>query len=137
MRPALLRTGWLVDRAKELTEKWSASRWAVDATGPAASLIEEMEQAGLVVHRASAKELAVASGQFYDGVVNRRLRIRRHAQLDEAVAGAVKRPRGDAWAWARKSAAADVCPLVAMTLALWAAGQERVSVYEDRGLLSL
>ncbi len=43
------------------------------------------------------------------------------AALDEAAAGAAKRAIGDAWAWTRKSAAADISPLVAATLALWAA----------------
>jgi hypothetical protein len=43
---------------------------------------------------------------------------------------------GDAWAWTRKNASTDVCPLVALTLALWAAIGP--SVYEgDRGLLVL
>lgn len=115
-------TGWLVARAQELSGRWGATRWVVDTTGPAASLIPDMERAGLNVHPASAKDLVVACGQFYDDVLEHRIRIRRHARLDEAAAGAAKRSIGDAWAWTRKSAAADISPLVAATLALWGAG---------------
>ncbi len=116
-------TGWIVGRAQELSERWSAPRWVVDSTGPAASFIPELERAGLDVQAASAKDLVVACGQFYDGVIEQRIRIRRHARFDEAAAGAAKRSSGDAWAWTRKSAAADISPLVAATLALWAAGE--------------
>ena len=124
-------TGWILPRAQELSERWSAPRWVVDATGPAGSLIPDMERAGLTVHAASAKDLVVACGQLYDGVLGQRLRIRRHARLDEAAAGAAKRSIGDAWAWTRKSAAADICPLVAATLALWAAeGPAPTETYE-------
>jgi len=130
--------GWLVPRAVDLSGRWSAPRWVVDSTGPAASLIPEMERAGLKVEPASAKDLVAACGQFYDGVIENRIRIRRHVRLDEAAAGAAKRAVGDAWAWTRKSAAADVSPLVAATLALWAAHETSTeSVYEARGLISL
>jgi hypothetical protein len=40
-------------------------------------------------------------------------------ELDAAVAGAITRPLGDAWAWSRKSSSVDISPLVASTMALW------------------
>jgi len=130
--------GWLVPRSVELSQRWSAPRWIVDSTGPAASLIPEMERAGLKVEPASAKDLVAACGAFYDGLLENRIRIRRHVRLDEAAAGAAKRTIGDAWAWTRKSAASDISPLVAATLALWGAGQTQApSVYEGRGLVVL
>lgn len=117
-----LTTGWLVGRAAELSEKWGRPWWVVDSTGPAASFISDMERAGLNVHPATPRELIEACGQFYDGVLDRRHRIRTHQRLDEAAAGAAKRAVGDAWAWTRKNAAADISPLVAATLALWGTG---------------
>jgi len=43
-----------------------------------------------------------------------------------------------AWAWSRKNSMADISPLVAATLALWAASQPSgTSVYEDRSLVVL
>lgn len=117
-----LTTGWLVARAAALSSKWGQPTWVVDSTGPAASFIPEMERAGLRVHPATPRELIEACGQFYDGVIERRLRIRYHQRFEEAAAGAAKRSIGDAWAWTRKSAAANISPLVAATLALWGAG---------------
>lgn len=116
-----LTTSWLVPRAVELSERWSSPWWVVDASGPAASLIGDMERAGLRVHPTSPAELVKACGQMLSGVIEHTIAIRQHQRLDEAAAGAAKRTINDAFAWARKSAAADICPLVAATLALWGA----------------
>lgn len=116
-RPSI---GWLVARAKELTDRHGAARWVVDGGGPAGSLIPALEDAGLKVHPVSSRELIDSCGQFYDAVIEGKVQVRSHPKLDEAVAGAAKRSVGDAWAWTRKSASTDVCPLVALTLALWA-----------------
>jgi hypothetical protein len=45
---------------------------------------------------------------------------------------------GDAWAWTRKAASADISPLVAATLAVWGATRpEGTSVYETTGIVVL
>lgn len=133
-----LTTSWLVPRAVELSAKWGGPTWVVDSTGPAGSFIADMERAKLKVHPATPRELVDACGQFYDGVIEHRLRIRYHQRFEEAAAGAAKRSVGDAWAWTRKSAAADISPLVAATLALWGSGQQnRPSIYEERGPVML
>lgn len=49
------------------------------------------------------------------------MRVFPDRDLDAAVEGAARRPLGDAWVWARKSAEVDISPLVALTLALDAA----------------
>jgi len=113
--------GWLLGRAVELTERHGSARWVVDAVGPASSLIPELERAGLTVTPVSAREMVAACGQFYDAVMDGKVQVRHHPKLDEAVAGAAKRSVGDAWAWVRKNTSTDVSPLVALTLALWAA----------------
>jgi hypothetical protein len=110
----------------------------VDGSGPAGSLIPDLEKAGLTVHPVTSRELIDACGGFYDAVLESKIRIRRNPKLDEAAAGAARRRVGDAWAWTRKSAAADISPLVAATLAIWGATHlGGGSVYEDRGLVSL
>jgi hypothetical protein len=43
----------------------------------------------------------------------------------------------DAWAWSRSASSADICPLVAFTLARRRAELMRDSVYESRGALSI
>jgi hypothetical protein len=58
-------------------------------------------------------------------------------ELKAALKGASKRSLGDSWAWARKSSAVDISPLVAVTLALRRAEIMRESVYESRGVLAI
>lgn len=132
--------GWMVGRAAELDAANGHPWWVVDSTGPANSLVPKLEAAGLRVHPASARELIDACGNFLDGVMDRGFAIRRDRKMDDAAAGAAKRSVGDAWAWTRKNASADISPLVAATLGLWAAEtlpDEGPSVYEDRGLVTL
>lgn len=115
--------GWIVARAEELNGRHGACQWVLEAAGPAGSLVAELERSGLEVHAATPRELVEGCGQFYDGVMEGTIRIRRHPKLDDAAAAAAKRHVGDAWAWTRKRTAADISPLVAVTLALWASGQ--------------
>jgi hypothetical protein len=114
-------TGWLVDRAVELSGRHGSTRWVVDGRGPAGSLIGDLERGGLEVHAVSVAEMVEACGQFYDRVLERAVRVRAHPKLDAAAAAAAKRSVSDAFVWARKSAATDISPLVAVTLALWGA----------------
>lgn len=112
-------TGWLAGRALEIAAKWSAPV-ALDPAGPAGSVQSDIE-AGATVIDAGGRTLTKACGSFYDDVMEGRARIRRHTSLDAAVAGARKRSVGDAWAWARKDTTVDVTPLMAATVARWAA----------------
>lgn len=131
-------TGWLADRCVELNTRHEPGAWVVDGSGPAGSYVPEFERAGLTVHAVTARELIEACGGLYDAVMERKIRVRYHSELDAAVAGAAKRRVGDAWAWTRHSASVDVCPLVALTLAAWGSQNlSAASVYEDRGLLTL
>lgn len=130
-------TGWIVERARELSGRHGGT-WVVDGAGPAGSLIPDLERAGLKVHPLSSRELIEACANLYDNVLGGQVQIRRNPKLDEAAAGAAKRTVGDAWAWTRKRAGADISPLVAATLALWGAARLQVeSVYESRDLLVL
>lgn len=114
---------WMLPRAVELDARNQRPLWMVDASGPAASLIGPMEAAGLRVHPVKSGELVAACAQFYDAIVDRRVRLRQNAALDDAAAGAAKRVIGDSWAWTRKNASADISSLVAATLALWGTTQ--------------
>jgi hypothetical protein len=130
-------TGWIPARARELSDRHGGT-WVVDGSGPAGSLIPDFERAGLKVHPVTAKELVTACGWFFDAVLDAKVRIRRNPKLDAAAAAAAKRQVGDAWAWTRKSASADISPLVAATLAIWGATHLSVeSAYESKELLVL
>ena len=132
-------TAWIPGRAAELDGRHGPARWVLDGGGPAGSLVGDLTAAGLNVAPATFREMIVACGQIFDAIMNRNVMFRRHPRFDEAVAAATKRQVGDAWAWARKNAQADICPLVAATLGLWAskASLEGPSSYEEAELLVL
>lgn len=118
-------TGWILDRAEELHKKWKPRCWVVDAGGPAGSLIEDLaERLGVEVVSPKAREVAAACGRFYDAVTEQSLSHLDQAPLSAALAGAQKRPLGDAWAWARRIVSVDISPLVAATLAKWGLGAD-------------
>jgi hypothetical protein len=113
--------GWVVDRAVELDGRHGPTEWLVDGSGPAGALIPEFERRGLRVRQVVGRESVSACGAFFDAVIDGKVAIRSDERLDNAVAGAAKRQVGDAWCWTRKSATANVAPLVALTLAVWGA----------------
>ena len=118
-------TGWILDRAADLHEKWNPRCWVVDAGGPAGSLIADLqERLDVEVVQPKAREVAAACGQFYDAVTEQTLSHLDQAPLAAALAGAQKRPLGDAWAWARRIVSVDISPLVAVTLAKWGLGAD-------------
>ncbi len=113
-------TEWVLERLVALASKHDASV-VLHAAGPAASLQAALEAAGVRVVAASGADMRNACGAMFDAVVQQKVRVRRHPALDSAVQAATKRPSGDAWVWDRR--AGDVSPLVAVTLAAWAAQQ--------------
>ncbi|MFB7548586.1 terminase [Streptomyces sp. NPDC056154] len=117
--------GWVVQRAKELHERHRPRVWVVDARGPAGSLIEDLAaELGVDIVSPKSLEVAAATGQFYDAVTDQSVSHLDQAPLATALAGAQKRPLGDAWAWARRGVGVDISPLVAVTLAKWGLGAE-------------
>lgn len=122
-------TGWVVERLVEMAQRWSAPV-GLDPAGPAGVFVRELERAGVKVVDVAGRDMLQACGAFYDAVTERRVTIRTSGDLDAAVAGAVRRQVGDAWVWARRSSAVDVCPLVAATIALDVAGRAPAPVHQ-------
>jgi phage terminase large subunit-like protein len=110
---------WVLSRCVELDRTWQPDCWVVDKSGPAGTFIQPLEDAGLTVVECSGYEVAQAAGTFYDMVLERGLRHTEDPRLAIAVAGAEKRPVGDAWAWGRKQSNCDISPLVAASFAVW------------------
>lgn len=114
-------TGWIVP--------WFVARPGVevvlDGRGPAGSLINDLERAGVKVEPVTAPEYAQACGAFYDAVANQTVRHLSDPLIAAALTGARKRKLGDAWAWDRASDGPPITPLVAVTLALAGIGAER------------
>jgi hypothetical protein len=112
-------TGWIAARLGELVETHKPNGVICDERGPAATILPDLERAGIEVRVTNSTELARACGAFYDAYEQGRLRHRGQAELAGAVFNAAQRPIGDSWAWARKLSALDISPLVAATLGLW------------------
>ena len=111
-------TDWCVDRAKELQDRWGGDL-AVSAGSPAASLLADLEAAGVRVVVVSNAEHAQACGALYDSVIQGGLQHIGQPALTSAVDGADRKFSGDAWLWSRRSSIVDISPLVAVTLAKW------------------
>jgi hypothetical protein len=84
-------------------------------------MVGELRDAGVTVSLVSTSEHGQACGHLVDKVQQDELRHLGSVELAAAIAGARTRPLGDAWAWSRKNSAVDITPLVAATLAVWAA----------------
>ena len=126
-------TGWVVKRLTELAARHRPVGVKCDGSGPAASLIPELEEAGVQVEVVNAREHAQACGLLYDTVEQGRLRHLATPELEAAVRGAVTRPLGAAWAWSRKTSTVDISPLVACTLALWGSVSAGRRTYRVKG----
>ena len=77
---------------------------------------------------AEGRDMAIACGQFFDGVMEPTPKLRHtdQPQLNIALSLARKRPLAGAWAWNRKDAESDITPIVSATLALWGAQKDDV-----------
>lgn len=110
-------TDWVVERVRDLRDRWAPVGCAIDAAGPVGSLADDLGRVlGDRLVKVSAREHAQAAGSFVDGVHYRTVRHRGSSELDAAVACATKRPLAEAFAFAR-AGLLPVSPLVAVALA--------------------
>lgn len=130
-------TGWLGRRAITLAKRHGA-KVAIDPASTAGAHIDALEAAGVEVITINARDHAQACGKVYDRIEEGTLFHLGQDSLDVAVDEAQWRTLGDAQAWDRKSASANITPLVAVTMALGgleaeAAEPEKYpeSVYDD------
>jgi hypothetical protein len=112
------RTDWVAPGLEVLLAT-SKAPVVCDASGTAGGILADLTARGVEVVPISAADHAAACGLIYDLVDQDILRHRDSPELRHAIQGAMKRALGDRWAWSRKDASVDICPLVAVTLALW------------------
>lgn len=102
-----------------VAERWMADdpvTVALDPKSQSATLIRPLAEAGVLVTRLSAEDVAVAHGEFTDLVAAGGLRHLNQEPLTVAVRGAQQRALAGAQAWERR-VAADQSPLNACTFA--------------------
>lgn len=119
--------GWIAPYVAGVYSRNEIAAVVIDAKSPAASLLEDFRR--LKVHRlvqTGADEMATACAQFFQLATEDGLRHIDQPQLNISLASARKRSLGDRWAWNRKTADADITPIVAATLAVWGAKTKRV-----------
>jgi hypothetical protein len=127
-------TGWVV--AACVAKKDLIDELAVATDGPAFSLVDDLEKAGVTVRRVKPGEFTQASMQLLEALPD--LWHIGQPKLTTAAAGVVRRNVGDGqWRFSRTLSPVDVGPLNAIALARWLAGQDSASIYEERGMVSL
>ena len=108
-------------RLDELVERWDPVAVALDGTAPAATVADRMrDRLGDRLMVASLRDLSTACGELYDDVMAGEARIRPSSTFDDAAVNARRRPVGQVWVWSRVDGGS---PLIALSLALWAARQ--------------
>ena len=117
-------TQWVVQRVKDIWDRVHPEFVVIDRAGQAGSFVDKLEALGIKVVSPNSREYAQACGEFGSGIVprhNEEATIVHIGQeeLSKAVAGADTRKLTDMWAWSKSDSAADISPLVSVTLAYW------------------
>jgi hypothetical protein len=96
-------TGWMVDRALKLHERWPDAAIVLDTRGPAGHLQRELEDAGLTLVTPGPSDVAHAYGRFHAAATQDPAALRHYDQgeLDAAMRDAAVRPLGDGRTWGR------------------------------------
>jgi hypothetical protein len=116
-------TDWIVPFLMDLKTQHKGCKVAIDRRGPAAEKIDDLKRERVRLIEMSTEDYVRACGGFFSGVTEDRFRYPSpQPELDEALSDARKASLGDGWKWSRRSStSADISPLVACTLAAWAA----------------
>lgn len=113
-------TAWIPARLAELREKWPQAA-VIDPKRQASPHIAETEKLGVEVTQPTAREMAQACGALYVAACDTKSLVHLgQPSLDFALARACKRELADSWAFDAPRGV-DLSPLVAVTLAAWAA----------------
>lgn len=116
-------TAWVAPRLAELRTKHRPPLIVAGNDGPVLTVVDEATRKphSVTIRQAKPPEYATACGQFADAIEAGSVGHRNEQPMNAAVQGAGKRAIGDGgWGWGRRTSTADVAPLVAASLAMWA-----------------
>lgn len=111
-------TDWIPDRIAELAAKWKPCAVMVDGKSSAANLIQPITDLEVDVTEMKFADVAIACNNFYDHVVEGKVRHTGASALARSVVAGKRKDYGDSWIWDRKDRTGDITQLVAVTLAL-------------------
>ena len=116
-------TDWVVPRMVQLAKRWPGMKVAIASGSAAESLVPALIAAGIDLIFVKGNDVAAACGLFFDLFTTKGLRHLGQQALISALLTARKAVEDGegAWRWGRKRSSADITPLYAATLALWAA----------------
>lgn len=116
--------GWILDRAKELADRWDGV-FVLDDGGPGRYFADDLRDAGVRVERFGGPDVAAACGRMYDAIADGLVTFSTRGDfgpMQRAVEGLVGKPVGDRRVWSRTLSTCDVSPFYAATLAYRPAG---------------
>lgn len=119
-------TGWVLDWIVSRTANNPIAAVVIDAKGPAASFIKDLQAKKVRVVITNSDDMTTACADFFDATQDGTLRHTGQTQLTASLNSARKRAIGDRWAWNRKNPDSDITPIVAVTLAHWGVLSRRV-----------
>jgi len=120
-----LGTAWVVDKIRDLKERFDPIAIAIDGAGPAKTLIPKFAKVGIKppddpdkpargdLFILNAGDASAACGDFVDACRIGEVYHIGQEQLNLAVKNAKPRPLADAWAFGRRISTGDISPLVA------------------------
>jgi hypothetical protein len=114
-------TEWLPSKVAQLRAQHDIAGVVIDGTGPAATLVTELDEPPLTLTYA---DVTVACQAFFDSMMNVSCVIRQDAYLTAAMRSVVKLGNGDRWRWTRKRSRGDITSLMGATLAWFKARDE-------------
>lgn len=121
-------TAWVVTELKRIQDEHDCVV-VLDEKGPAAVLIDDLDEADVAYETVDINEYAEACARIFRKVRENRLQHPSGEELDTAVAGADWRWVGDRRVWGRKQSVRDVSMLEAATCAAHGAEEFGVAIW--------
>ena len=114
---------WLPAKLAEIIDEREGPVF-LNPKGPTGALLNDLADVGVGWREIDGTGLAQACGALLTAIVEgHTLRHSGQPTLDISVANCTRKNYGDAWVWDRRKSTVDISPLVAVTIARWAALQ--------------
>ncbi len=93
-------------------------RIVVDRNGPLDGIADDLERSGSQIVRLDSSGVRKSCGAFFDGLSDRKIRVRDNAQITEAVSHAANKTTADSWSWHREAPGGEILMALSMAYAV-------------------